>query len=80
MNIHILAFGIAKEILGSDAIILELPDGAAVAALKNKLEILYPAMKSLQTYMIAVNEAYATDDKVLNMNDEVAIIPPVSGG
>ena len=37
-------------------------------------------LKNMASYAIAVNESYAVNDLVLNENDIVAIIPPVSGG
>jgi len=40
----------------------------------------FPALKKLGTYMIAVNNEYAGEQKTIKPTDEVAIIPPVSGG
>jgi molybdopterin converting factor small subunit len=34
----------------------------------------------MSSYAIAINESYATDDMLIQENDVVAIIPPVSGG
>ncbi len=80
MKTKILAFGIAKEIFHSSSIDLELTHGTTILELKGRLEAEYPALKNLRTYMIAVNDEYAEDDTVLKINDEIAIIPPVSGG
>jgi molybdopterin converting factor subunit 1 len=75
-----LAFGIAKEIVGNSSVKIELDKSATVRDFKTLLEKEYPAFKKLGSYMIAVNNAYAADETTINLNDEVAIIPPVSGG
>ena len=80
MNIKILAFGIAKDIFGSTSVNLELANDATVYNLKYLLEQQYPRLKQLASYMVAVNNEYATADLVIEANDEIAIIPPVSGG
>ncbi|SFG40036.1 MoaD/ThiS family protein [Pontibacter chinhatensis] len=80
MNINVLAFGIAKDIFGASAIEVELPEAGTVTDLRSKLEEKYPRLKQLASYMIAVNDAYAADGDALQQQDEVAIIPPVSGG
>ena len=79
MIVNVLAFGIAKEIFGASSITVELP-GNSVADLKTNLELSYPKLKALASYLVAVNNEYAGDEQVLDSRDEVAIIPPVSGG
>ena len=79
MKVNVLAFGIAREIFGASSVTVELADHT-VAALKTNLEISYPKLKALASYLVAVNNEYAGDDQVLEIRDEVAIIPPVSGG
>jgi molybdopterin converting factor subunit 1 len=79
MKINILAFGIVKEIFGASSTEIELQDGN-VYALKKLLEEKYPRLKQLTSYMVAVNNEYANRDRVVTTKDEVAIIPPVSGG
>jgi molybdopterin converting factor subunit 1 len=80
MEIKVLAFGIAKDIFGASAINVMLNDDATTAGLKAELENKYPRLKQLASYMVAVNNEYAEDNGVLSERDEVAIIPPVSGG
>lgn len=79
MTITVLAFGIAKDIFGGGSIHVEL-NGADVQSLKVLLEGRYSRLKDLKSYLVAVNNEYATDDTILKANDEIAIIPPVSGG
>lgn len=79
MTIEVLAFGIVKDIFGRSSMPVEL-DEPSVAALKKLLEQKYPRLKQIASYMIAVNNEYAGAEQPINMHDEVAIIPPVSGG
>jgi molybdopterin synthase sulfur carrier subunit len=75
-----LAFGIVKEIFPSSEIELEVADGILVEELKSRLEQLYPELTRLKSYFIAINEEYGQSDQVVESDDEIAVIPPVSGG
>ena len=60
---------------------IELSEGSTVADLRTLLAERYPGLgKALSTIRIAVNESFARDDHVLQPDDEVALISPVSGG
>lgn len=75
---RILLFGIAKDIAGAPVITV---DGiTSVVALKTWLYTKYPSLEQLRSLMIAVNKVYANDEDVLQPEDEIAVIPPVSGG
>ncbi len=80
MEINVLGFGIAKDIFGSSSIALQLANDANVSNLKYALEQQYPRLKQLRSYMVAVNNEYALDGDTVHERDEIAIIPPVSGG
>ena len=80
MKISVLAFGIAKDIFGSSSVNVELPEQGTTGNLKQSLEEKYPRLKQLASYMVAVNNEYAQDEDILSEPDEVAVIPPVSGG
>lgn len=80
MNVEILAFGIAKDIVKGASFQLDLPAEATVAVLKQQLCSTYPDFERLASFAIAVNEAYRQDDFALSEKDEIVIIPPVSGG
>lgn len=81
MDIHLLAFGIAKDIVGGTTVALHLPEAQpTIADLKGLLCRRYPEFEQLRTFAIAVNASYRSDDFVLSPQDEVVIIPPVSGG
>jgi molybdopterin converting factor subunit 1 len=80
MKVNVLAFGIAKDIFGGSSVEVELPENGSTQNLKQSLEELYPRLKHLASYMVAVNNEYAQDEGILTEQDEIAIIPPVSGG
>lgn len=80
MKINVLAFGVAKEIFGSSTVSLELTNDATIYNLKYLLEQQYPRLKQLASYMVAVNNEYALPGDTIHERDEIAIIPPVSGG
>ena len=80
MEITLLAFGIVKDIFKSHSIKMELPEGATTADLKALLNSKHPELHQLTTYMIAVNNEYSPQNEVIHEGDEIAIIPPVSGG
>jgi len=80
MTLEIMAFGITKDIVGKTLINFDLPEGSSVKELKEKLTESYPEMKALTSLLIAVNEEYGDETHILNERDEIALIPPVSGG
>ena len=80
MKVKVLAFGIVKEIFGSDSITVELNTIPDTEHLRTLLEVKYPDLKRLASYMLAVNEEYTQGSSVIQEGDEVAVIPPVSGG
>lgn len=57
-----------------------LDDGATVGTLRAQLQQAFPAIPAGLNYAIAVKQQYATDEVILREGDEVALIPPVSGG
>lgn len=75
-----LAFGIVKDIFNGSSVEVELPENGTTQNLKKSLEERYPRLKHLVSYMVAVNNEYASDEGLLTGRDEIAIIPPVSGG
>ena len=80
MNIKVLAFGISKDIFGGSYVSLELANDSNVYNLKYLLEQKYPRLQQLASYMVAVNNEYALPGNIIHERDEIAIIPPVSGG
>lgn len=80
MRLHILLFGITKEIVGQQQLALELPQEANVGYLLRNLKESYPALEHLDSMLVAVNNEYSSQEQLLSESDEIAIIPPVSGG
>lgn len=80
MKLNILAFGIAKDIFKSSTLLLDCADNCTVANLSNLLALQFPELLNLKSFAIAVNGVYANDNTILQEHDEIAIIPPVSGG
>jgi molybdopterin synthase sulfur carrier subunit len=79
----ILLFGITKDIVGSST--LSMPDAKSVKIktvreLKSYLASAYPELTRLSSLAVAVNNNYASDDAEIDSFDEIALIPPVSGG
>jgi len=75
----IRTFGVARDIMGGKEIVVEI-NGQTVATLKKELIEKFPRLAGLRSFYIAVNHNYAEDVHILTENDEIAIIPPVSGG
>ena len=80
MKVNILAFGIVKEIFQRSVIEIDLDGTPTISNLKSELKKNYPRLSQIASYMIAVNDEYATTDLIIDSKDEIAIIPPVSGG
>ena len=76
--IKVKLFGIAKEIVSSS--FYEIDGGITVGDLKVKLSNDFPSFSDLRSFLVAINDEYAYDQEVIKESDEVAIIPPVSGG
>ena len=80
MKIQLLLFGIATDLLNTSSLELAISENCTIADFKNEILAKYPQLENINSYAIAVNETYATDETVLKEKDVVAIIPPVSGG
>ncbi|MBC7552890.1 MAG: MoaD/ThiS family protein [Taibaiella sp.] len=80
MELTVTGFGIAKDIFSAPEIEVTMDSGATVAALKTLLEGKYPTLAALKSYLVAVNCVYGTPATELKPGDEIALIPPVSGG
>ena len=80
-GMEVLLFGITREIVGQTKLTVPANlDITTVKGLKTWLGGQYPALQNLTSLAVAVDSEYADDDDVLNNNNEIALIPPVSGG
>lgn len=76
-----LFFGPARDWAGVDSSVFDIEEGATLAQLKNPVAERHPGIKEGMTCVrFAVNQEFAADDATLHDGDEVALIPPVSGG
>jgi molybdopterin synthase catalytic subunit len=74
-------FGSLREAVGSKALEVRLPEGASAADLRALLAESHREVAAFGARLrIAVNRAFASDEAVLADGDEVAFLPPVSGG
>ncbi|HKN20893.1 MAG TPA: molybdenum cofactor biosynthesis protein MoaE [Terracidiphilus sp.] len=83
MRVQVIPFGVLKDWLGSQAATVELPDGATVGVLLERLRATLPpgaAAQVLGSIAASVNAEYAQAAHILHDGDEVGLLPPVSGG
>src|SRR3981081_2596645 len=81
MRVHVLFFGVLKDIVGKASDTLDLTDDASVGDVLMHYETQIPRLReSLPSMALAVNQEYASAETKLKANDEVAMLPPVSGG
>ena len=81
MRLRVLFFGIVRERLGRREALVELRDGATAGDLLARLASDHEGFaEGVASVRVAVNSEYVDSDAPLSDNDEVAIIPPVSGG
>jgi len=74
-------FASYKEKAGTSDVEIEIPEGATVRQAAQEVLRLYPAVtQDTSRLMVAVNEEFQLHDFILSEHDEVALIPPVSGG
>jgi molybdopterin converting factor subunit 1 len=65
---------------GTPSLTVDLPAGARAAAVRDALQSRFQGLPWPPGTMLAVNQEYASPETALRAGDEVAIIPPVSGG
>jgi molybdopterin converting factor subunit 1 len=81
MTIRIKLFAAARERIARDEIEIDLPADATIADLKRAIETKFDALAPILPHALwAINAEYATDNTPIHEHDELALIPPVSGG
>ena len=81
MTIRLLLFAVLRDIVGADQKTVELPEGTTAANLWERLRSEHPKLAAyVAPPLVAVNQEYADPATPLRAGDEVAFIPPVSGG
>jgi molybdopterin synthase catalytic subunit len=81
VKVNVRLFAGLHDLVGQRLVSLELSEGATIADLRDRLSSQYPAVTPfLSTLVCAVDEEYVSSERSLRDGDEVALIPPVSGG
>ena len=81
ITLQILLFAGDREKMKTSYAEIDVPDTSTIGILAERLNQKYPPIFSRPTDLVfAVNRNYASFDQVVSKNDEIAIIPPVSGG
>jgi len=81
MRVRVLFFGMLKDLAGKESDVVELDEGASMRDLLAHYEAQIPRLReALPSLALAVNQQYAGPDAMLKENDEIALLPPVSGG
>jgi MoaE-MoaD fusion protein len=76
VEIEVRLFAMLRERAGAPSVTLDLPDGSRVSDALEELSALAGGLP----LVMAVNREYAGEERVLDPGDELALIPPVSGG
>ena len=80
-KIKVRLFAILRELVGEREITIIVPAGITVNHLNNEILKKYPQLKSFSNkFVTSVNCKVTTDDTVITSSDEIALLPPVSGG
>lgn len=81
MRIKVVLFAVLAQRTGVNEVLLDLPDRAVVADAVSQLAARFDAVAQMQTKLAtAVNLSYVGANEPLHDGDELALIPPVSGG
>ena len=81
MNISVRLFASLKEKAGTSVISLTVPTGTSVEQLLSIIQSENMELKgATQGVLVAINQEYASSDTIIIESDELALIPPVSGG
>jgi molybdopterin converting factor subunit 1 len=81
MKVRVKLFALLRDRAGAGELSLELPAEASVSTAVARIAQERPAIRDLLSRTaLAVNREYVKPDAILNDGDELALIPPVSGG
>jgi len=79
--LSIKLFASLRQAMRTEEIKVDIDKEITVSQMKKIVFDSFPNMKKLNIpFFVAVNHKYATDSDVIGTKDEVALIPPVSGG
>ncbi len=76
--IQVLFFAHLQDEIGENQVAMDI-DSLTVKELKERIRETY-AVSQMDSTMVSVNEEFAKDEQLIQRGDEVAFIPPISGG
>jgi len=80
-KIKVKLFAILRERVGESEITITVPTGTTVNYLNSEIIKKYPQLKSFNNkFVTSVNRKVTTGDTIIASKDEIALLPPVSGG
>lgn len=80
-KIKVRLFAILREVVGEKEITITVPSGVTVSYLNNEILKKYPQLKSFSNkFVTSVNCKVTTGNTIITSSDEIALLPPVSGG
>lgn len=80
-KIKVRLFANLRELVGEREITITVPGSVTVSYLNNEILNKYPQLKSFSTkFVTSVNCKVTTGDTVITSSDQIALLPPVSGG
>ena len=81
MKINVLFFASCREVIGMKKLVMDLDGGVTIAEIRKRIVCQFPQLAGVsKTLQFARNSEYVAEDTPLQDGDEVAVIPPVSGG
>ncbi len=81
MLIKVKCFAWAYEVTGSEEIEIEIKESGKVSDLRESLSQKFPEfMGRMESIAISINQEFAGEGVIISSSDEIALIPPISGG
>lgn len=81
MQVRVFFFGILKDLAGQGVDSLDLPEHAVLGDVLTHYETRIPSLRTLSSSLaMSINQEYAEAESELHAGDEIALLPPVSGG
>jgi molybdopterin converting factor subunit 1 len=81
VTIEVLFFGQVKDVVGRSSETVEMPAGATLGDLFDRYAAQFPALAAMASSLVlAANQKFAARGRALAEGDEIALLPPVSGG
>jgi MoaD family protein len=80
-KINLKLYASIKDILGKDKIDMDWTNNMTVGDLRKKLDASYPILSIVNArFSISVNRKPVDDSELIRNTDEIAVLPPISGG